>query len=90
MSECNKILRGLRVGDLVTHALYGDRWVGLIIDFEEVFDSKSKNRKIKALIQIQPGTDFEGFFKRTSPKDRINDNRGFVSVHWLFKIKERK
>jgi len=79
----------MQTGDLVTHALYGSNWIGLIIDFEEKQDGKSKNKKTKALVQIQPGTDFAGFFKRTSPKDRINDNLGYVSIHWLFKIKEK-
>lgn len=88
MSECIKILRDMQPGDLVTHALYGPNWIGLIIDFEEKQGGKSKNKKTKALVQIQPGTDFDGFFKRTSPEDRVNDNLGYVSIHWLFKIKE--
>lgn len=89
MTSNEKILRNLCIGDLVTHALYGNRWIGLIIDFEDMLDDKSKNRKTKALIQMQPGTDFEGFFKRTSLKDRVNDNLGYVSIHWLFKVKEK-
>jgi len=80
----------LSVGDLVTHVLYGKKWIGVIVSFrkEEVVKSNISKRKIKALVQIQPGTEFEGFFKRTNPNDRVNDNLGFVSIHWLFKLKE--
>ena len=80
----------LSAGDLVTHVLYGKKWIGIIVSFrrEEVVKSNINKRKIKALVQIQPGTEFEGFFKRTNPSDRINDNLGFVSIHWLFKLKE--
>lgn len=79
----------LCVGDLVTHVLYGREWIGLIMSFRsEPTHPKDKRRK-QALVQIQPGTEFEGFFKRCSPNDRVNDNLGYVSVHWLFKVKER-
>ena len=82
----------LSAGDLVTHVLYGKKWIGIIVSFrrEEVVKSNINKRKIKALVQIQRGTEFEGFFKRTNPSDLINDNLGFVSIHWLFKLKEEE
>ena len=75
----------LIVGDLVTHILYGKRWIGIITGFR-VNEEDSSKRNTKALVQIQPGTEFEGFFKRTPVKDRMNENLGYVSIHWLFKI----
>lgn len=78
----------LKIGDLVTHVLYGRGWIGMIIGFREEIIGTENKRKIKALIQIQPGTEFDGFFKRTIASDRVNDNLGYVSIHWLFKIHE--
>lgn len=78
----------LCVGDLVTHVLYGKTWIGMITGFKSEPGSSSK-RNTKALVQIQPGTEFECFFKRSSSTDRVNENLGYVCVHWLFKIKEK-
>ena len=79
----------LKIGDLVTQVLYGRSWVGLIVEFREEIIGTEDKRKKQALIQIQPGTEYECFFKRASAADRVNDNLGFVSIHWLFKIKEK-
>jgi hypothetical protein len=57
----------LEIGDLVTHILYGKKWIGVVIDFREE----------------------DGFFKRCSVADRVNNNLGYVSIHWLFKIREK-
>tara|TARA_B100001248_G_C27360688_1_gene446288 strand:+ start:166 stop:492 length:327 start_codon:yes stop_codon:yes gene_type:complete len=81
--------KNLEPGDLVTHLLYGECWIGIILSFKEEIISISNRRNTKALVQIQPGTEYEGFFKRCSESDRVNDNLGYVSVHWLFKIKEK-
>ena len=81
--------KNLEIGDLVTHVLYGEKWIGFILDFrEEVTGTLDKRRK-QALVQVQPGTEFESFFQRASNNDRVNDNLGYVSIHWLFKIKEK-
>lgn len=80
--------KDLKVGDLVTHVLYGREWIGVICSFREEVIGTQNRRKKKALVQIQPGTKFEGFFKRSVLTDRQNDNLGFVSIHWLFKVKE--
>jgi hypothetical protein len=81
--------KNLQPGDLVTHVLYGEKWIGIVVSFKEQVKGTLDKRKKQALVQIQPGTEFEGFFKRCSKSDRINDNLGFVSVHWLFKVKEK-
>lgn len=81
--------KNLEVGDLVTHVLYGEKWIGMILNFREEVLGLNDKRRVKALVQIQPGTEFEAFFKRSSAADRVNDNLGYVSVHWLFKIKEK-
>ena len=79
----------LKIGDLVTHVLYGRGWIGVILEFRDEEETKEDRRKKKALVQIQPGTEYERFFKRSSESDRVNDNLGYVLVHWLFKVKEK-
>lgn len=81
--------RDIKIGDLVTHILYGKNWIGVVVDFREEILGTNNKRRIKALVQVQPGTEFDGFFKRCSVSDRVNNNLGYVSVHWLFKVKER-
>ena len=82
-------VKNINIGDLVTHILYGEKWIGVIVAFKQEIASTSGRKRDKALVQIQPGTQFEGFFKRCSPTDRVNENLGYISVHWLFKIKEK-
>ena len=89
MSKGGLRVKDLRVGDLVTHVLYGEKWIGVIVGFKQEISSPDGRKKNKALVQIQPGTQFEGFFKRSVITDRVNENLGYVSVHWLFKIKEK-
>tara|TARA_A100001011_G_scaffold389404_1_gene470849 strand:- start:1389 stop:1700 length:312 start_codon:yes stop_codon:yes gene_type:complete len=79
-------VKDLAVGDLVTHILYGEDWVGMILGFKSD-DLDINSRSEKALVQIQPGTKFENFFKnKMSEKDRINENLGYVTTNWLFRI----
>lgn len=78
--------RDLQVGDLVTHALYGKEWIGMVVGFEEDDQEKGLSKR-KALVQMQPGTRHDGFFeKKAVKKNRVHKNLGYVSVHWLFKI----
>jgi len=79
--------RKLKPGDLVTHALYGKEWIGIIVSIRAPDEQETNEliSKKKALVQIQPGTAHEGFFERTSSADRVNKNLGYVSIHWLFK-----
>ena len=77
--------RDLQVGDLVTHALYGKEWIGIIIDFANDEEAKGLSKE-KALVQMQPGTKYDGFFDKRAVYNRVHKNLGFVSIHWLFKI----
>tara|TARA_Y100001938_G_scaffold134276_1_gene194540 strand:+ start:446 stop:727 length:282 start_codon:yes stop_codon:yes gene_type:complete len=89
MSKPGLRVKDVQVGDLVTHILYGDKWIGIIVGFKEEITSPTGNKKQKALVQIQPGTEYEGFFRRSVESDRVNENLGYVSIHWLFRIKEK-
>ncbi len=90
MHSKKSTLRNLEVGDLVTHVLYGREWIGIIIDIKEE-EGASPASRCQALVQIQPGTKFDGFFeKNTSKKNRINENLGYVSINWLFKVEKSK
>ena len=87
MDPCKSRIKDLAVGDLVTHILYGKEWVGVILGFKEEEKNHYGSRSEKALVQIQPGTKFEDFFRsKVAPTDRMNDNLGFVTTNWLFKI----
>ena len=87
MDPSTSQVKNLSVGDLVTHILYGNDWVGVILGFKQTDDPLQSPRSEKALVQIQPGTKFEDFFRsKASKKDRINDSLGYVTTHWLFKF----
>ena len=73
----------------MTHVLYGKEWIGIIVHLKEDKESKRILKDDKALVQIQPGTKYDGFFSRISDSAKINDNLGYVSIHWLFKVKEK-
>ena len=86
MGQSKSQTKELAVGDLVTHVLYGKEWGGRDLDFK-TDDGPLHARNEKALIQIQPGTRFENFFKtKVAPENKINDNLGYVTTNWLFKI----
>ena len=78
--------RDIKVGDLVTHVLYGREWIGVVISFHPAGDSGSLHNE-KALVQMQPGTKYDGFFeKRVGQRSRVAANLGYVSVNWLFRV----
>jgi len=86
MEQNRSRIKDLTVGDLVTHILYGEEWVGMILGFKDE-ESISGARSEKSLIQIQPGTKFEDFFKtKVARQNRLNDSLGYVTTNWLFKI----
>ena len=77
--------KNLKIGDLVTHVLYGKEWIGIIVDIlkEETKDTRRK----KVIVQIQPGTKYDGFFdQNTRKRNRISSNLGYISINWLFKL----
>lgn len=77
--------RDLRIGDLVTHALYGKEWIGVVVGFEEDDQAKGLSKR-KALVQMQPGTKYDGFFDKRAVHNRVHKNLGYVSIHWLFRM----
>jgi hypothetical protein len=79
----------LEIGDLVTHVLYGRGWIGIIVDFKQGTLGTENKRDRKALVQLQPGTEHANFFKRSITCERVNDSLGYVSVNWLFVVKEK-
>ncbi len=86
MQRSKSRVKELITGDLVTHVLYGKEWVGIIVGFLDEGPEDSLHNE-KALVQIQPSTKYDGFFKsRVSSKNKINENLGFVSTNWLFKL----
>ena len=83
--------RGLKVGDLVYHLLYGKKWVGILLEIIDVIedDAKSAKHRELGLVKMQPGTQYETFFeKMVSKQSRISTSLGFVSANWLFKLEE--
>tara|TARA_B100000287_G_scaffold333738_1_gene318907 strand:- start:337 stop:597 length:261 start_codon:yes stop_codon:yes gene_type:complete len=86
MARKSSRIKELTVGDLVMHILYGKEWIGVILDFKDDENVKTRHNE-RALVQIQPGTKYEDFFeKRTLKKNKVNGNLGYVSTNWLFKI----
>lgn len=78
--------KDLTVGELVTHILYGKDWIGVILAFVDPPEGSTSQREM-ALVQIQPGTKYDGFFERkVSSKNKKTSNSGYISVNWLFKI----
>ena len=94
MQKKTSNVREIEVGDLVYHVLYGHEWVGIILDIIEVYDyndNRSSTHREVALIQMQPGTEYEIFFKTmVSSSNKISDSMGLVSTNWLFRLQERK
>ncbi len=86
-------IRGLKIGDLVYHALYGRKWIGILIDIIDTYEEDnalSKHTEF-AIIQMQPNTKYEYFFKQmVSQRNRLTDSCGLVSMSWIFKLEERK
>ena len=83
--KSNKKKRELIVGDLVYHLLYGREWVAIVLSFGVV---DVLTQKDVTLVHIQPGSEYENFFKKTTIKHRITDNLGYVSHHWLRLLEE--
>jgi hypothetical protein len=87
MKEVFSRNKDLKIGDLITHILYGKEWIGVIISFYEEKNKKRMLHSEQALVQMQPNTKFHDFFKRNvSEKNRKNDSLGLVSTSWLFRL----
>jgi len=87
MDQVSSKIKDLKIGDLVTHILYGKEWIGVVLGFRNDDEKISHRHTEKALVQIQPGTKYEGFFdKKVSDANRVHANLGFISTSWLFKL----
>lgn len=93
MPRKTSMIRGLKVGDLVYHLLYGREWVGVLLEIITVHtdqDKSARNTEL-ALVKIQPGTPYEDFFKdMVSKNNRVSDSMGLVSTNWLFRLEEKE
>ena len=92
MHKKTSTIRGLKVGDLVYHLLYGREWVGVLLDIIDVHTDHEKSTRYTelGLVKIQPGTPYQDFFKHmTSDKNRVSDSMGLVSTNWLFRLEEK-
>lgn len=86
MEQSKSKIKDLKVGDLVTHVLYGREWIGMILAFKDT-ENLQDPRSERALVQIQPGTKYEDFFKtKVSEKERVNNSLGYITSNWLYKI----
>ena len=94
MQKKTSSVREIEVGDLVYHILYGHEWVGILLDIIDVYDyndHRSSTHREVGLVQMQPGTEYELFFKTmVSNSNKISDSMGLVSTNWLFRLKQRK
>tara|TARA_R100001443_G_scaffold85909_1_gene92570 strand:- start:55 stop:231 length:177 start_codon:yes stop_codon:yes gene_type:complete len=46
--------------------------------------------RAQGLVQMQPNTEYEFFFKKSLTRNRITDSMGYVSENWLYKLEEKK
>ena len=87
MAQLKSKVKELAVGDLVTHVLYGKEWIGMILGFKQDSYPQGSKKTEKALVQVQPGTKYENFFKdRVATRDKKTDSLGYVTTNWLFKL----
>tara|TARA_B100001094_G_scaffold704_1_gene683 strand:+ start:1287 stop:1580 length:294 start_codon:yes stop_codon:yes gene_type:complete len=94
MQKKTSNVREIEVGDLVYHILYGHEWVGILLDIMDVYDyndHRSSTHREMGLVQMQPGTEYELFFKTmVSNSNKVSDSMGLVSTNWLFRLEKRK
>tara|TARA_R100001510_G_C7607406_1_gene172029 strand:- start:622 stop:912 length:291 start_codon:yes stop_codon:yes gene_type:complete len=93
MHKKTSTIRGLKVGDLVYHLLYGREWVGVIIDILDVYtdNDKMKHRTEMAIVKMQPGTKYATFFEHmVSRSNKLTDSMGLVTTNWLFRLEKEK
>jgi hypothetical protein len=94
MQKKTSSVRDIEVGDLVYHILYGHEWVGILLDIIDVYDyndHRSSTHREMGLVQMQPGTEYEFFFRTmVSNSNKLSDSMGLVSTNWLFRLKKRK
>tara|TARA_R100001510_G_C7646836_1_gene204158 strand:- start:825 stop:1112 length:288 start_codon:yes stop_codon:yes gene_type:complete len=90
MPKKKSTIRGLKVGDLVFHLLYGREWVGVLLEIVDVYTDPDGKHNEMGLVKMQPGSKFQEFFKdMVSKNNRLTDSLGLVSTDWLFPLKEK-
>ena len=78
--------RGIIVGDLVYHLLYGKDWRGVLMGVERLEKGITAPSE-RALIFMMPGTRYFNFFKKNYlTKSKICDNLGYVSSKWIYRL----
>ena len=75
----------LEPGDTVYHILYGREWVGLVLQVEKATTENALKNRIRALIYMVPGTEYELYFDKAYAK-REGLRRGWVTDTWLVKL----
>ena len=83
--------KGIEVGDLVYHLIYGKEWVAIVLDMLEVHQNCTGRKQLcreYVLVHMQSGTKYESFFRTSSETIRHADNRGLISHHWLRGIRD--
>ena len=79
-------IRGLVVGDLVYHLLYGKDWRAILMG-SSLEDSGLTNPDEKALVFMMPGTRYENYFKKNYlTNSRVHGNLGYVSSKWIYRL----
>jgi len=90
MPKKKSTIRGLKVGDLVFHLLYGREWVGVLLEIVDVYTDPDGKHNEMGLVKMQPGSKFQEFFKdMVSKNNRLTDSLGLVSTDWLFPLREK-
>lgn len=78
--------RGIVVGDLVYHLLYGKDWRGILMG-TEMQEKGLATPCERALVYMMPGTRYDRFFKTNYlTRSRISDSLGYVSSKWIHKL----
>lgn len=78
--------RGIVVGDLVYHLLYGKDWRGILMGVE-VTESGLVSPSERALVYMMPGTRYGRFFKKNYlTNSKVSDTLGYVSSKWIHKL----
>ena len=76
----------LIVGDLVTHILYSNDWIGMVLKMQNQYSNLTEKKKKDevAYVHMVPGSEYEYFFlKRYSA---IAPHVGLISTRWLLKV----
>ena len=78
--------RGILVGDLVYHLLYGKEWRGILMG-SQIAESGLTAPSERALVYMMPGTKYGRFFRKNYlTNSKVSDTLGYVSSKWIYKL----